>query len=50
VAHNPLERYFAPDRFTRSTRSMHFYDGIVVFEKGRVVEPHHEIRGRLSRG
>ncbi len=36
---------FAPDRFTRSTRSMHFYDSIVVFEKGKVVEPHHEVRG-----
>lgn len=36
---------FTPDRFTRSTRSMHFYDSIVVFEKGKVVEPHHEVRG-----
>jgi cephalosporin hydroxylase len=36
---------FAPDRFTRTTASMHFYDGIVVFEKDKVVAPHHEMRG-----
>lgn len=36
---------FEPTRFTRTTSSMHFYDSIVVFEKGRVVEPHHEKRG-----
>ena len=29
----------APDRFTRSTRSVHFYDSIVVFERGRVKRP-----------
>lgn len=33
------------DDFTRTTRSMHFYDSIVVFEKGHVVEPHHEMTG-----
>jgi len=33
------------DEFTRTTKSMHFYDSIVVFEKGRVVEPHHEQTG-----
>jgi cephalosporin hydroxylase len=33
------------DEFTRTTKSMHFYDSIVVFEKGRVVEPHHEKTG-----
>ena len=36
---------FEPTRFTRTTSSMHFYDSIVVFEKGHVVEPHHEKRG-----
>ena len=28
-----------PDKFTRSTRSMHFYDSIVVFERGPVKKP-----------
>lgn len=34
------------DDFTRSTKSMHFYDSIVVFERGEVVKPHHEMTGR----
>ncbi|MFC7493457.1 MULTISPECIES: class I SAM-dependent methyltransferase [unclassified Nocardioides] len=34
------------DEFTRTTTSMHFYDSIIVFEKGEVVEPHHEKTGR----
>jgi hypothetical protein len=36
------------DEFTRTTRSMHFYDSIVVFEKGRVEQPHHEMTGTKS--
>ena len=36
---------FVVDEFTRTTRSMHFYDSIVVFEKARVEEPHHEMTG-----
>ncbi|RLV49691.1 class I SAM-dependent methyltransferase [Nocardioides mangrovicus] len=36
---------FAVSRFTRTTRSMHFYDSIVVFEKGKVAPPHHEMVG-----
>jgi predicted O-methyltransferase YrrM len=36
---------FVVDEFTRTTRSMHFYDSIVVFEKGRVVKPHDEKTG-----
>ena len=39
------EPEFKVDRFTRTTGSMHFYDSIVVFEKDKVVKPHHEIRG-----
>lgn len=31
--------------FTRTTRSMHFYDSIVVFEKDAVEPPHHESTG-----
>lgn len=30
---------FTVDRFTRTTRSMHFYDGVVVFERGKVRRP-----------
>ena len=33
------------DEFTRTTRSMHFYDSIVVFEKGHVAKPHAEKTG-----
>ena len=37
---------FAVDDFTRTTRSMHFYDSIVVFEKGRVEKPRAEKTGK----
>jgi hypothetical protein len=40
------EEGFAVDDFTRTTRSMHFYDSIVVFERGTVVRPHHEKTGK----
>ena len=36
---------FAIDEFTRTTRSMHFYDSIIVFEKERVEKPHAEKTG-----
>ena len=39
---------FAPDAFTRSTRAMHYYDSIIVFEKGTIIQPHHEKRGVQS--
>ncbi len=42
------EEGFAVDEFTRTTRSMHFYDSIVVFERGPVVKPHDEKTGRPS--
>jgi len=38
------------DSFTRSTRSMHFYDSIIVFEKGRVEKPHAERTGQRTLG
>ena len=41
---------FQPDKFTRTTASMHFYDSIVVFEKHKVVKPHHEVRGTAESG
>jgi Methyltransferase domain len=36
------------DDFTRTTRSMHFYDSVVVFEKGVVEPPYHRQTGRTS--
>jgi cephalosporin hydroxylase len=33
------EEAFKVSRFTRSTRSVHFYDSVVVFERGRVRRP-----------
>jgi hypothetical protein len=44
-AFHSREAGFAPDRFTRTTTSMHYYDSVIVFEKGRVTKPHHEKRG-----
>lgn len=40
------EEGFEVDDYTRTIRSMHFYDSIVVFEKGTVVKPHHEKTGQ----
>lgn len=40
------EEGFSVDEFTRTTRSMHFYDSIVVFEKGTVAKPHAERSGQ----
>ena len=44
------EEEFVVDEFTRTTRSMHFYDSIIVFERGVVTPPHHERTGRWSFG
>ena len=33
------------DQFTQTSRSMHFYDSIIVFEKGPVEQPHAEKTG-----
>jgi len=40
------EDSLAVDDFTRSTKSMHFYDSIAVFERGEVVKPHAEKTGQ----
>jgi hypothetical protein len=42
------EEGFEVDEFTRSTKSMHFYNSIVVFEKGAVARPTHEKTGRRA--
>lgn len=39
------EPNFVVDEFTRTTRSMHWYDSVIVFEKGRVEKPHAEKTG-----
>jgi hypothetical protein len=44
------EEGFAVDEFTRTTRSMHFYDSIIVFERERVEKPHTEKTGHFSFG
>ncbi len=41
------EPEFAVDEFTKSTRSMHFYDSVIVFEKGKVEKPHAEKTGKM---
>jgi hypothetical protein len=38
-AYHSREETFRVDDFTRSCRSMHFYDSIVVFEKDKVAKP-----------
>ena len=43
--HSRQPKRFQVDDFTRTTRSMHFYDSIVVFERGRVEQPTHRKRG-----
>lgn len=36
------------DEFTRTTKSIHFYDSIIVFEKGPVTKPHPEKSGKAG--
>ncbi len=48
-AYHSAETGFTPDRTTRTTESIHFYDSIVVFEKGdRRSRPQHEMTGVAS--
>jgi cephalosporin hydroxylase len=44
------EPAFVVDDFTRTTRSMHFYDSIVVFERGIVRAPRHKATGSRTFG
>lgn len=44
------EEGFEPDRFTRTTRSMHFYDSVVVFERGLVRRPRTRKMGEPTLG
>lgn len=43
--HSHDEESFKVTDFTKSTRSMHFYDSIAVFEKGDIAEPEHKMTG-----
>jgi 23S rRNA U2552 (ribose-2'-O)-methylase RlmE/FtsJ len=36
------------DEFTRTAKSMHFYDSMVVIEKGKVIQPSHRKTGNYS--
>ena len=36
------------DEFTRTTDSIHFYDSIVVFERGKRTKPVHRVTGRAT--
>lgn len=47
-AFHSREPGFDVDEFTRTTRSMHFYDSIVVFERGIVQPPRHNATGRRT--
>jgi hypothetical protein len=42
------QRGFEVDDFTRSTKSIHFYDSVVVFERGRVEQPRAMRTGEAS--
>ena len=46
--HSRDETSFVVDDFTRTTPSMHFYDSIIVFEKGNVNTPSHKQIGKPS--
>jgi hypothetical protein len=43
--HSKDRDQFKVDTFTRHTSSMHFYDSIVVFERGRRTKPEHRVTG-----
>ncbi len=47
-AYHSRQPDFVVDEFARTTRSMHFYDSIVVFERGAVSPPTHEKTGLAS--
>jgi cephalosporin hydroxylase len=47
-AFHSREPGFQPDEFTRTTRSMHVYDSIIVLEKGTVSPPYHQRRGHID--
>lgn len=47
-AWHSMEPEFAVDEFTRTTRSVHFYDSIIVFEKVDVPKPHWEKTGHRT--
>jgi cephalosporin hydroxylase len=50
TAWHSKEPEFVVDDFTRTTRSMHFYDRIVVFERAIVGPPRHKATGTRTFG
>jgi len=46
--HSRDPEVLAPDEYTRSIKGIHIYDSIIVFDKGSVPPPHHEMTGNLA--
>jgi hypothetical protein len=46
--HSMDAQAFVPDEYTRSIKSIHSYDSIMVFDKGTVSHPYHLKTGSLS--
>lgn len=46
--HSKDAESFEVTEFTKSTYSMHVYDSIIVFEKGKINEPVHKMTGKPS--
>lgn len=46
--HSSNPEVFNVDDFTRTTKSMHFYDSISVFEKGKIPSPSNKMSGKPS--
>jgi 23S rRNA U2552 (ribose-2'-O)-methylase RlmE/FtsJ len=46
--HSQDSENFQVDDFTKTTKSMHFYDSITVFEKGSISPPSHRMTGTPS--
>ena len=47
-AYHSRERALKVNTFTKSVKSIHYYDSIVVLEKGKIKEPFTENSGALS--
>lgn len=46
--HSQQPRKLSPDQFTKTVRSLHFYDSVLVIEKQPIVAPTHERRGTVA--
>jgi len=48
--HSRDPKKFKVNNYTTTIKAMHIYDSIIVFEKGKVTEPHHEMTGHETIG